>query len=134
MLRCVAGVLQVCCRCVAGVLNRSSDITRNKQFNGTYIIYVICVLQCDAVCCGVFQNVAVCFYLLQVCCRCGAVCCSASQCVAVCCSVLQCVAVCCSVLLCVAGVLPYVADLLQVWCSCSDITHTRGTINEMAHT
>ena len=44
---------------------------------------MLCVLQCDAVCCRALQCVA------------GR--CRALQCVAVCCSVLQCVAVCCSV-------------------------------------
>jgi len=64
-------------------------------------------LQCDAVCCRMFQCAAVCCSVLQcvaVTCltwlmhvlQCDAVCCSMFQCVAVCCSVLQCVAVCCS--------------------------------------
>ena len=62
------------------------------------------VLQCTAVCCGVFRwpvggarehrpPVAVRCSVLQ----CVAMCCSVLQCVAACCSVLQCVAVYCSV-------------------------------------
>jgi len=67
------------------------------------------VVQCDAVCCSVWQCVAAfCSWCSQptdahlrtVCCsvlQCAVVCCSVLQYVAVCCSVLQCVAVCCSV-------------------------------------
>ena len=72
----------------------------------------VCVLQCVAVCCNVWQCVAMrcsvlldAFLALFVCCsvlQCVAVSlqrvCSMLQCIAVCCSVLQCVAACCSVL------------------------------------
>jgi len=64
------------------------------------------VLQCVAVCCGVFQYVAVCCLeswpryhgsLANTC-----MCCTVLQCVAVCCNVLQCVAMCFSMMQCVA--------------------------------
>jgi len=108
--RCVAvcgDVLQVCCRCVAGVwlcvavYNTifglvSPELAALPAAGHTHSNSkkVCSVWQCVAVCGSVWQCVAV---VLQVCCRCVVVCC---RCVAgvlqVCCSVLQCVAACCS--------------------------------------
>ena len=123
MLRCVA----VCCsvlQCVPTALSfciHTLFITALRPYH-MWLVDLICVLQCVAVCCSVLQCVAVCCSVSQ----CVAVCCSVSlqpfysaytpslllhtrsntwlvdcicvlPCVAVCCSVLQCVAVCCSV-------------------------------------
>jgi len=74
--------------------------------------FILCVLQCVAVCCSVLRCVAVCCsVLLRV-----AVCCSVLQRVAVYCSVEQCGAVCCGMLWCVAA---YCSVLQRVasWCS-----------------
>jgi len=76
------------------------------------------VLQCVAVCCSALQCVAVCCSVLQ----CVAVCCSVLQRVAVCCSVLQCVAVCCSVLQC-AAVCCSVLQCVAVCCSARELSN-----------
>jgi len=59
---------------------------------------LLVIYQYVAVCCSVFQCVAVLLVIDQSLARIRVqVCCSVLQCVAVCCSVLQCAAVCCSV-------------------------------------
>jgi len=98
----------------------------------------VCRVRCRhiAVCCNVFQGVAVCcsayvanIYLTYVFQVSGgvlqrvAMCCSVLQCVAVCCSVLQCVAVCCSVLQCACNeclphvCVPGIVQCAVLWCS-----------------
>ena len=78
-------ILQVCCKCVAVVLQ--------VWCSELQCVAMRCsALQCVAVCCSVLQCVAVCFSVLQ----CDAVCCSVMQGAAVCCIVLQCIALYCS--------------------------------------
>jgi len=93
VLQVVAGVLQVCCRCVAmrahlpeHLQHLISSVAHMAREKGKKMIYDSCqVLQCSVLQCSVLQCVAVCCGVL----RCVAVCCSALQCVAMCCSVLQ---------------------------------------------
>jgi len=128
VLWCVAvccSVLQVCCKCVASVLQFT--LRKSPRLKGVVTLWLVrtlgvavccSVLQCGAVCCNVLQRVAV--FLAKKPYRvrddtvvgfhfcplsgCGivlqyvAVCCSVLQYIAVCCSVLQWGAVCCSVL------------------------------------
>ena len=72
---------------------------------GSFIAFLVCMLQCVAVCCSVLH------------------------CVAVCCSVLQCV--CCRVLQCVAVYFEFAGVRCGCERVCGDKTHLYSTCDMM---